>query len=136
MPTPNDYSDFRFGKDHSATRQEGNFGTGGDYGATSNAPTSNVAADTYPNAEGYGYDASNPQFSSDKEGDPIKLLESTRPGIDSHADLNYSYGLCQPVATLGNHPLLRDELSNPTEKEAGAAEPDYDIKVPKRDTGR
>jgi hypothetical protein len=91
MPTPNDYSDFRFGKDQSATRQEGNFGTGGDYGQTSNAPTSNVAADTYPNAEGYGFDASNPQFSGDKSATPDAMASETAGSQNAFAELQHYF---------------------------------------------
>ena len=55
------------------------------------------------------------QFSSDANGDPKALLESTRPGINAHASLNEAYGLMQPVATLGSHPWLRDSLTNTSE---------------------
>lgn len=66
-------------------------------------------------------------------GDPKALLESTRPCIEAHADMNYTYGLCQPVTTLGCHPWLRDSLSTTGEDEPGNAEPASDLKVPFED---
>jgi len=71
------------------------------------------------------------QFSSDCTGNPKELLSQTRDGITRHAAINEMYGLTQPVATLGSHPWLRDELTNTGESEAGNAAPDRNIKVPK-----
>jgi hypothetical protein len=119
----------------SAERGEGRLGKAGEpHGQVSPyAPaTPEVPLGDYPNLRGYGYDPTNSQFSQDKEGDPIRLMESTRTAVNAHADLNQSYGLNQPVATLGSHPFLRDELSNPTEREAGNAEPFPTEKLPKR----
>jgi hypothetical protein len=72
------------------------------------------------------------QFSSDKEGDPKKLVRQATSSIDAHSDLLYASGLNQPVATYGTHAWLRDELANPGEREPGNAEPVRDYKVPRR----
>jgi len=94
--------------------------------------SSPVPAYQYPNNFNYGHDSDNRRFSSDKPRDPRELLEQTRAGVDAHASMNESYGLCQPVATLGSHPWLRDSLTNTSEKEAGNAEPFPCGKLPKR----
>lgn len=44
--------------------------------------------------------------------------------------MNEAYGLCQPVATMGSHPWLRDELAYPSPAEPGNAEPYAAAKVP------
>ena len=76
MPTPNDYTNFQFGQSKSATRQEGNYGTSGDYGQTADAPpTPAVQPDDYPAVRSYGYDAGNTQFSRDKEWEPQAQAE-------------------------------------------------------------
>lgn len=106
MPTGNEFTDVRF----------------------DNADP--VDAGNYPNAKGYGYDPDNSQFSSKMSGDPISLLESTRQSVEAHADLNASYGLLQPVATLGSHPFLRDGLTTPDELAPGNAEPQPGLKIP------
>ena len=62
---------------------------------------------------------SDAQFSSNHSGDPRHLLESTRSGVQAHADLNACYGLTQPIATLGSHPWLRDSLADPGTSEPG-----------------
>src|SRR5260370_21358809 len=80
----------------------------------------------------YGHASNNRMFSSNKPGDPRELLEQTRAGVDAPASMNESYGLCQPVATLGSHLWLRDSLTNTSEKEAGNAEPFPSGKLPKR----
>lgn len=69
----------------------------------------------------------------EKTGDPVKLMESTRAGIQAHADLNEEYGLCQPEATLGCHPWLRDSLATVGEDEPGNAEPVKGQKQPFND---
>jgi len=70
------------------------------------------------------------QFSSDKEGDPKKLVRQAVDCINSHADLMNAYGYHQPVATLGSHPWLRDELTVTSEMEPGNAEPIPGMKNP------
>lgn len=70
------------------------------------------------------------QFSSNKEGDPKKLVRQAC--IDSHSELNNVYGLHQPDATIGSHPWLRDELAVTSELEPGNAEPFAGMKVPER----
>jgi hypothetical protein len=102
LPTESDFTDIRFDASNSIERQQGNLGVSG-----------------------------NSRFSQDKEGDPLRLMEQTRASVNAHADLNASYGLFQPVATIGSHPFLRDELSNPTEIEAGNESPFADAKLPK-----
>lgn len=72
------------------------------------------------------------QFSSDVNGDPEALCNSTRAGISKHAELNEAYGLTQPVATPGSHPWLRDELATPGIEEPGNAVPSRDLEIPKR----
>jgi hypothetical protein len=136
VPTNSEFSDVRLGKDQSATRQQDNLGAGGEHGYDVHplAQPPAVAEDNYPNIFGQGYDPANRMFSQDKENDPRALLEQTRAGVDAHASMNAAYGLYQPVATLGSHPFLRDELANPTEREAGNAEPFPSEKLPKRDS--
>jgi hypothetical protein len=134
VPTNSEFSDVRFDKSQSAERQQGNLGVSGEHGydrrpADFAAPP--VTADIYPNIFNYGYDSGNRMFSQDKENDPRALLESTRAGVNAHADLNASYGLTQPVATLGSHPFLRDGLANSSEREAGNESPFTDAKLPK-----
>jgi hypothetical protein len=73
---------------------------------------------------------SDAQFSSDTSGDPRDLLESTRSGVQAHADINACYGLTQPVATLGSHPWLRDSLADPGTSEPASAAPDRVRGVP------
>lgn len=73
------------------------------------------------------------QSSSKMSGDPIELLNSTKECIQRHADLNEVYGLCQPAATLGSHPWLRDSLADPSELEPGNAAPSIDQKMPFKD---
>jgi hypothetical protein len=58
------------------------------------------------------------------------LLESTRSGVQAHADLNACYGLTQPIATPGSHPWLRDELATPTTDEPSNAIPNEVRGVP------
>jgi hypothetical protein len=135
MPTGNDYSDLRLDKSQSVERQENNLGVSGEYGYDRRpadfetpTPTSGVYPDVFP----YSYDANNSQFSQDKEGDPVRLMEQTRASIQKHADLNYAYGLCQPVADLGSHPWLRDSLATPGEKEPGDAPPETGSDTPFR----
>jgi hypothetical protein len=70
---------------------------------------------------------------SQVNGDPKALLASTKDCVEAHSDLNYIQGLCQPVATLGCHPWLRDSLSTTGEDEPGNAEPAQGLKVPFED---
>ena len=63
-------------------------------------------------------------------GDPKALLESVKPEIQNNSDLNYIYGLCQPIATLGSHPWLRDSCATTGEDEPGDAQPKSGMKVP------
>jgi hypothetical protein len=73
------------------------------------------------------------QSSSKMSGDPKELLEETRAGIESHADLVEAYGYTMPIATLGSHPWLRDRLANSSQKEPGAAAPNYPLNNPARE---
>src|SRR5215469_3459800 len=76
MPTPNDFTEFRFTWNKSAERHDSNLGTGGDFGQVSNAPAApEVPAETYPNIRNYGYDADNSQFSRDKVWEPQSQAE-------------------------------------------------------------
>jgi hypothetical protein len=135
MPTNSEFEDLRCDGNMSRERGQGKMGVAGEYQgqAWPGAPQGpEVPQDDYPNLRGYGFDADNPQFSSKMSGDPIDLMESTRADVQAHADMNAVYGLNQPVATLGSHPFLRDELSNPTELEPGNAAPFAEVKIPKR----
>lgn len=139
MPTPWDYQDVKCDGNMAADRPQGNIGKAGEYqqqawpGADDTPHQSTTGEQqVYPNLFGYGYDATNPQFTSKLSGDPIELLESTRAQINAHAELMQAYGYNQPIATIGSHPFLRDELSNPTESEPGNAEPTPRVKLPKR----
>lgn len=70
------------------------------------------------------------QFSSNKEGDPKKLVHQATQSINAHADIVSTYGYNMPIATLGSHPWLRDELADTTEKEPGQAQPNAGAKTP------
>ena len=73
------------------------------------------------------------QFSSKMSGDPKELLQSARSGVDAHADLMAAYGYNQPMATMGSHPWLRDELTVTSEREPGNQMPsDGNAELPKR----
>jgi len=74
------------------------------------------------------------QFSSDKEGDPKKLVRQATVSVYAHSDMMKAYGYNLPVATMGSHPWLRDELATQDETEPGNAEPRLELKIPKRDT--
>lgn len=137
-PTPWDFVDARCDGDMSTNRKEGMMGKAGEYeqqafpGAPDPKDPDPVpgAGNVYPNL--YGFDATNTQFSQDKEDDPVRLLESTRQRVRDHSDMNLAYGLNQPQATLGTHGWLRDGLYDPTEEEPGNAVPEQNQKVPER----
>lgn len=134
MPTNSEFQDVRCEGNMSVERQQGNMGKAGEYQAQewTGAPEAPpVAEGNYPNVFNYGYDPGNSQFSSKMSGDPIELMESTRSDVMRHSDMNAAYGLNQPVATIGSHPFLRDELANPGEPEPGNAQPFADAKIPK-----
>src|SRR5437660_1739016 len=86
-PTPWDFVDDRSGNDKSAQRTQGNQGTAGDYGATSNAPVTDVPLNDYPNLRGYSYDDSNSQFSRDKNWEPQAMADEARGQSDTTNDL-------------------------------------------------
>lgn len=73
---------------------------------------------------------SNPQFSSDKTGDPIELLAQSQVSVEAHGDLLRAYGYNMPTATLGSHPWLRDSLADASPDEPGNAEPKSGQGVP------
>jgi len=125
MPTPNDFSDFRFRPNENQR--------GGDFSPTADAPPApEVSPGAYPNVRNYGFDPMNsqftsrPEFSTEEPSIPEILHESTRASIEAHANLNEAYGLCQPEATLGSHPWLRDSFATPAEDEPGNASPTVD----------
>jgi hypothetical protein len=88
MPTPNDFSNFQFGQDKSAERQESNLGTGGDFGQVSNAPaTPEVPADSYPNVFNYASDPQNREFSGDKSETPGQMAGETSNSQSAFTEL-------------------------------------------------
>lgn len=70
------------------------------------------------------------QFSSDKDSDPETLLKQTKSCVEDHSSLVNAYGYNMPVATLGSHPWLRDELADLSEMEPGNAQPGPGLKYP------
>jgi len=70
------------------------------------------------------------QFSSDTNGNPEALLNTTREGMRAHADLNQQYGLTQPIANLGSHPWLRDGCATQDTSEPATAVPNQVRGVP------
>jgi hypothetical protein len=139
LPTNSEYDNVQLGGSNSVSRGEGKMGRdlGDSYGQESGELPTRTPENVYPNTtNSTGMDEHNRQFSSDVNGDPKALLQQAREGVDAHADLMQAYGLNQPVATLGSHPWLRDELANPTELEPGNAEPTVDLKIPKRQNVR
>lgn len=132
MPTGSDFSRVDFTKQDQSYASHGDNATG-EYGQV--VPSSTLpdpAQDNYPNPFGYGFDANNRQFSSDVDGDPIALCQSTKPGIDAHADMQYAFGLCSPVAGLGTHGWLRDSLTNTGQKQPGNEQPHYTAQIARR----
>ena len=123
MPTPNDYSDYRFQPNPNASS--------GEFTQTAGAPPApEVPSGTYPALDG-GYSETNRQFSMRPEfqtGESIPeiLQNSTKACIEDHASYNAVYGLHQPEATPGSHSWLRDALATPSEQEPGNAEPTVD----------
>jgi hypothetical protein len=123
MPTPNDFSNVRF------RSQQDDYGT--KYPPSATGEQNPQAPGTVPQETLRGLDGNqfyrpepdNRQFSSKMSGDPKELVESTRAGVEAHADLLESYGIGMPVAGLGVHPWLRDSLAAPSPKEPGNAEP-------------
>ena len=121
MPTPGDFDRVNLGgkSDPGSYAQNTNEGTPGEFGTS-------IPSDPYQ----LEYPENNPapsgepsQFSSRTSGDPRDLLNSTRSGVQAHADINACYGLTQPVATPGSHPWLRDELATPGTNEPANAVP-------------
>jgi hypothetical protein len=70
------------------------------------------------------------QFSSDCTGNPKELLAQVAPEVQKHSDIVNAYGYNMPVATMGQHPWLRDSLADATEMEPGAAQPKPGLKIP------
>ena len=115
MPTPNDYSRLILG---GSPKQ-------GEYGQVQPSDTLHEPGDDMvPNP------VPSKQFSEGRSGDPKTLLENARQGVNDHADLIHDYGYTMPVATLGQHPWLRDSLAVPTEREPGAAQPNPEFAIP------
>jgi hypothetical protein len=122
MPTPNDFSNFQFGKDNSAERQQSNMGSSGDYGAVANAPTTDVPMNDYPNLRGYGYDRTDSQFSRDKNWEPQAMADEAS-GQSSTANDLIGYLNTSPY-TMGSrvcHEL--DEPQTPAHPSGGSAGP-------------
>ena len=125
MPTGSEFSrvDFR--------PQDSNYQTHDEERSDKFSPNSTipdappVPKDVYPNLGGRYSGGANP-FSSDVEADPKLLHEETRAGVEAHASMNESYGLCQPVAT----PLRDDLTSQGNTLEPGNAAPEPDFKIP------
>lgn len=120
MPTGNEYSRVIFGSPQGDNQGENSGDFGQINGQTLPWPGDAMVPEPVPSK----------QFSSDVTGNPEELCRQTLPNIEAHADLNYTYGLCQPVSTLGSHAWLRDELSNTTEYEPGNAVVKDSIKTP------
>jgi hypothetical protein len=80
MPTPNEFSNYQFQPNRNTA--------GGDASPTADAPAAPaVPAGEYPNAEGYGYDASNRQFSQDRSNEPQQLASETAANQSDFAEL-------------------------------------------------
>ena len=81
---------------------------------------------TYPQVFNYGTTDNDRQKSSRTDGDP-KALFASISGPDSsvahHADLVAALGLHQPMATVGQHPWLRDGMDNMSSLEPGPTQP-------------
>lgn len=114
------------GQSYVTTERESVSGEYGQCEATGNGP--------YPGTDIVPSPTPSKQFSSKMTGNPEELLNSTRSQVEAHADLIGAYGYTMPVATMGNHPWLRDSLSNPGEDEPGAAEPTAREQIPMRRT--
>lgn len=120
IPCAGPSQDYRMTERESVSGEYGQCRPGMDLGKYSQGD--NIVPSTIPSK----------QFSSNKEGDPKKLVRQATDSIDAHANLMEAMGYHQPVATMGSHPWLRDELANPTELEPGNAEPGPGMKVPER----
>jgi hypothetical protein len=133
MPTPNDFSRLNFAPQDSNYRMHGDERSGefAENAAAPEAPT--LAEDTYPgmlNDSRYGSGA-NP-FSTDVEADPKLLHQEARESVDAHADLMRAYGYGMPIATLGSHPWLRDDMADRSTREPGQAEPEAPLGIPQQ----
>lgn len=128
MPTGKEYEAVMFGQQDQSYKQTERESVSGDYGQCTPQTLGHFTSgdDMIPEP------VPSMQFSSNKQGDPKKLVREAVDSINAHADLMDTYGYHQPVATLGSHPWLRDELANPTELEPGNAEPIAGMKVPER----
>ena len=129
MPTPGDYDRVNLGGDNvSDYKRKTSEGMTGEFGTT-------IPADAPAYAFEYPENIPTPgdpplQFSSDTNGNPDALLNATRSSVQAHTDLNASYGLTQPVSTLGSHAWLRDGLADPGTSEPGNAAPNQVRGVP------
>jgi hypothetical protein len=96
MPTPTDYSAFKFDQSN-----DGSYATHGDAHSgefTQVRPDSDISAgitvglengEAYPNIRGYGFDADNPFFSSDVDASPMALADETSNSMSNFADLQW-----------------------------------------------
>jgi hypothetical protein len=127
MPTPGDFDRVNLGgkSDPGSYTQNAN-DTGGEFGTS-------IPSDPYQleYPENIPHPSDPPlQFSSCVSGDPRDLLNSTRSGVQAHADINACYGLTQPVSTPGSHPWLRDSLATSGTDEPAGAQPNQVRGVP------
>jgi hypothetical protein len=132
MPTPNDYSRVNLGgkADPSSYSQRTDEGVTGEFGTSlPSDPLPEFGGDLVPTPGD-----SELQFSSDTNGNPEALLAQTQASIKAHAEMNACYGLTQPIATLGSHPWLRDELATPGTSEPANAIPNQVRGVPMQRT--
>lgn len=128
MPTGSEFADVRFGQSEQSYKGSERESVSGEYGQCIPQTLGRFTSgdDMIPEP------VPSMQFSSNKQGDPKKLVREAVDSINAHANLIDAMGYHQPVATLGSHPWLRDELANPTELEPGNAEPIAGMKVPER----
>ena len=129
MPTPGDFDRVNLGgkSDPGSYAQNTNEGTPGEFGTS--IPSDPYALEYPENLPTQG-PPKEWQVSSDVSGDPKSLLESTRSGVQAHADINACYGLTQPVAPAGSHPWLRDSLATQDTSGPAPAQPNQVRGVP------
>lgn len=108
MPTLTDFARFDFEPNDNTS--------GGDYGQTADAPIDAVQFGNYPNLRGYGFDADNPEFSSNVSGEPLDLAAETANSMSAFAELQQF--LMNNLETLGSRVVHESSKpwTSPTEE--------------------
>ena len=106
MPTPGDFDRVNLGgkSDPGSYAQNTNEGTPGEFGTS-------IPSDPYALEYPENLPTQGPPKAMAGQQQCFRAIlkicmESTRSGVQAHADINACYGLTQPVAPAGSHPWL------------------------------